>query len=148
MTHDLAIAGCGRCPFAGREEPGIWLPVCKAALYLDRENRQWYRPFEVRDRGEWVFPSPPPDWCPLRAGAVIVRVAAADVPLGLALLPAATDPANPPPRLDLQRRRMTRCQSDDDGYCDWPHCPQERDGEKATGRHCPLDVEEGEDHDG
>jgi hypothetical protein len=60
----------------------------------------------------------------------------------------AIDPANPPLRLDLQRRRMTRCQSDDDGYCDWVHCPQERDGEKAKGRHCPLDVEEGDPHDG
>jgi hypothetical protein len=68
------------------------------------------------------------------------------VPVGLALLPAAIDPANPPPRLDLQRRRMTRCQSDDDGYCDWEYCPQNQAGEpKATGRHCPLDVEEGED---
>jgi hypothetical protein len=74
MTHDLAIAGCGRCPFAGREEPGIWLPVCKAALWLDPEAREWYRPFEVREGGITVFPAPPPGWCPLRAGAVTIRV--------------------------------------------------------------------------
>jgi hypothetical protein len=63
----------------------------------------------------------------------------------LALLPSAIDPANPPLHPDLQGRRMTRCQSDDDGYCGWPDCPQNRDLEPgATGRHCPLDVEEGE----
>jgi hypothetical protein len=78
MTHDLAIAGCGRCPFAGREEPGVWRPACKAALWLDPEAREWYRPFEVREGGEWVFPSPPPDWCPLRAGTVTVRVETED----------------------------------------------------------------------
>jgi len=40
------------------------------------------------------------------------------------------------------RHRMTRCQSDDDGYCDWPGCPQVRDKEPdTTGRHCPLDKE-------
>jgi hypothetical protein len=91
VTHDLAVAGCGRCPFAGREEPGIWLPVCKAAVYLDPEDREWYRPFEVREGGEWVFPSPPPEWCPLRAGAVTIRVAAGDETVGPALLPAVTD---------------------------------------------------------
>jgi hypothetical protein len=57
---------------------------------------------------------------------------------------AAVDPANPSPRLDLQRRRMTRCQADEEEPCEWEHCPQVRDGEpKATGRHCPFDVEEG-----
>jgi hypothetical protein len=43
-------------------------------------------------------------------------------------------------RYSLQGRRMTRCHSDDDGYCDWSGCPQLRDNEPAaTGRHCPLD---------
>ena len=32
------------------------------------------------------------------------------------------------------------CQSASDGDCDWPHCPQNRDGEPdKSGRHCPLD---------
>lgn len=45
-----------------------------------------------------------------------------------------------PLRYDPQGRRMTRCQADDDGYCEWEHCPQLRDGEpEKTGRHCPLD---------
>jgi hypothetical protein len=74
MTRDLAIVGCGGCPFAGREEPGIWVPVCKAALWLDPEAPWWYRPFEVREGGEWVFPPSPPEWCPLRSGAVTIRV--------------------------------------------------------------------------
>lgn len=41
------------------------------------------------------------------------------------------------------QRRMTRCQSDDDGYCDWEHCPQLKDNEPyKSGRHCPLDIDE------
>jgi hypothetical protein len=37
-------------------------------------------------------------------------------------------------------RRMTRCHSDDDGYCTHEDCPQLRDNEPyKTGRHCPLD---------
>lgn len=65
---------------------------------------------------------------------------------GLPKEDAAADPANPPRRLDLQRRRMIRCQADDDGYCKGWDCPQVRDGEpKATGRDCPLDWDEGED---
>ena len=51
-----------------------------------------------------------------------------------------TTTAEPKPRYDPQRRCMTRCQADDDGYCEWEECPQLRDGEPAaTGRHCPLD---------
>lgn len=31
------------------------------------------------------------------------------------------------------------CHSDSDGDCDWPDCPQLRDGEpEKTGRSCPL----------
>ncbi len=49
-------------------------------------------------------------------------------------------PEQPPYRFDMQRRVMTRCQSDDDGDCQWKDCPQLRDDEpKTTGRHCPLD---------
>lgn len=52
-----------------------------------------------------------------------------------------TDPTRPPLRLDLAGHRMTRCQSDDDGYCVFSECPQLRDNEPhATGRHCPLDI--------
>lgn len=52
----------------------------------------------------------------------------------------------PRPKLHWGQRRITRCQSDDDGYCEWPGCPQLRDGEpKKTGRHCPLDRVEDED---
>lgn len=44
---------------------------------------------------------------------------------------------------DPQQRRFTRCQSDDDGDCEWSECPQLKDGEpKASGRHCPLDIDE------
>lgn len=53
--------------------------------------------------------------------------------------PLAAD-ADPPERYDMQGRRMTRCQADDDGHCDWAGCPQLRDVEpKTSGRHCPLD---------
>jgi uncharacterized protein (DUF1778 family) len=32
------------------------------------------------------------------------------------------------------------CHAGRDGDCDWPECPQIREGEpEATGRHCPLD---------
>lgn len=47
---------------------------------------------------------------------------------------------DPPLRYDLSGRRMTRCQSDDDGHCEFKECPQLRDGEpNKSGRHCPLD---------
>jgi hypothetical protein len=49
----------------------------------------------------------------------------------------------PTQRYDTQQRRFTRCQADDDGYCDWSECPQLRDGEPAcSGRHCPLDLDD------
>jgi len=49
----------------------------------------------------------------------------------------------PPAHYSPSRRKMTRCQSDDDGDCDWPGCPQRRDGEpERTGRHCPIDAAE------
>lgn len=49
----------------------------------------------------------------------------------------------PPLQYSLQSRRMTRCQADDDDYCDFADCPQMRDGEPhMSGRHCPLDREE------
>ena len=51
----------------------------------------------------------------------------------------------PQPRYDPQRRCMTLCQADDDGYCEWKECPQLRDDEpEKTGRHCPLDTCNGE----
>jgi hypothetical protein len=73
---------------------------------------------------------------------------AAEAIAGLDAAPApAGDPANPPLKLHWEQRRMTRCQADEDD-CDWEHCPQIRDGEpRATGRHCPLDREEGNAHD-
>lgn len=65
------------------------------------------------------------------------------------LLPSPADEPRPelfPPRLDIGRRMWTRCQSDDDGYCDFKDCPQLRDNEPhATGRHCPLDKDPNED---
>lgn len=46
----------------------------------------------------------------------------------------------PAERFDQNQRRMTRCQSDDDGHCESETCPQLMDGEPArSGRHCPLD---------
>lgn len=34
-----------------------------------------------------------------------------------------------------------KCQSNNDGECDWAHCPQLRDGEPhKSGRHCPIDT--------
>lgn len=40
--------------------------------------------------------------------------------------------------------REQRCHGDRDGDCDWESCPQIRDVEPAaTGRHCPLDTEDG-----
>jgi hypothetical protein len=49
-------------------------------------------------------------------------------------------PTLPPLQFDMQARRMTRCQADDDGYCEWSDCPQLREGEPArSGRHCPWD---------
>lgn len=36
-------------------------------------------------------------------------------------------------------RELDRCQSNNDGDCDDPQCPQKRDGEPAkSGRSCPL----------
>lgn len=75
-TRDLTIAHCSACPFATRADPDY--PACKANLHLDPENRVWYRLFETSVDGDWVFPAPPPDWCPLRAGAVRIRVDASE----------------------------------------------------------------------
>lgn len=53
-------------------------------------------------------------------------------------------------------RRMARefeyepcgCHAGKDGECTWPGCPQNRDGEPAaTGRHCPLDTDGGDNED-
>lgn len=56
------------------------------------------------------------------------------------------DSENPVQRYNAQERRFTKCQSDDDGDCDWGHCPQLRDNEPhATGRHCPLDGDDSEE---
>ena len=56
---------------------------------------------------------------------------------------AKTEPLadeTPPSRFDMNRRQFTRCQADDDGYCEWTGCPQLRDDEpKRSGRHCPWD---------
>jgi len=52
-----------------------------------------------------------------------------------ALVAALTEP--PKPR--QWPTESKHCMSAMDGDCDWPHCPQIRDGEpKATGRDCPL----------
>lgn len=41
---------------------------------------------------------------------------------------------------------MERCHANKDGDCVHTACPQARDGEpKATGRHCPLDVDDTSD---
>jgi len=48
-----------------------------------------------------------------------------------------------PLQYNMQGRRFSRCQADDDDHCVHRNCPQLRDGEpKKTGRHCPLDIEE------
>lgn len=61
------------------------------------------------------------------------------------MFPREDDP-EPKARYSPARRCMTRCQADDDDYCDWKHCPQNRDGEpKKSGRHCPLDQPPEED---
>ena len=58
----------------------------------------------------------------------------------------ANETSAPKARYDMQQRRMTRCQSDDDGYCTWKGCPQLRDDEpKRSGRHCPHDIMEDDD---
>jgi hypothetical protein len=37
----------------------------------------------------------------------------------------------------------TMCHAGSDGECNWPECPQNRDGEPMlSGRHCPLDLHE------
>lgn len=47
---------------------------------------------------------------------------------------------------DPQRRMMTRCEADDDGYCTWKDCPQLKDNEpEKSNRHCPLDIHIDED---
>lgn len=57
--------------------------------------------------------------------------------------PALASDGTPKPRFSLSQHRMTRCQSDDDGDCDWEGCPQLRDNEPTrSGRHCPLDKHE------
>ena len=53
---------------------------------------------------------------------------------------AAPEGEEPTPKLHWGQRRITTCQADDDGYCDWRGCPQKRDGEPyKSRRHCPLD---------
>jgi hypothetical protein len=38
---------------------------------------------------------------------------------------------------------LAHCHAGKDGDCIWKDCPQNRDGEpNATGRHCPLDIDE------
>lgn len=64
----------------------------------------------------------------------------------------ACEGGEPPARYDMSSRRMTRCQADCDGDCEWVGCPQLRDGEPGrSGRHCPWDVvvddEDDEDDD-
>lgn len=44
------------------------------------------------------------------------------------------------PVFQAQQRRMSFCQSNGDGECEHPKCPQiAHDEPKATGRHCPWD---------
>jgi hypothetical protein len=51
---------------------------------------------------------------------------------------AEFDAANP----DLAGRC---CYAGKDGECNWPQCPQNRDGEpEKSGRHCPLDRDDDE----
>ncbi len=66
-------------------------------------------------------------------------------PVEPAAKPNKATEGSPGPRYSLSQHRMTRCQSDDDGYCDFSECPQLRDDEpKRSGRHCPLDQSEEE----
>ena len=45
--------------------------------------------------------------------------------------------------IDADWFEVERCHADRDGDCKHATCPQLRDGEPAaTGRHCPLDVDE------
>ena len=40
---------------------------------------------------------------------------------------------------------VSYCHADSDGDCDWSACPQLRDNEPShQGRHCPLDLKEGD----
>lgn len=57
------------------------------------------------------------------------------------LMVAIQSAMKPPQRLDMQRRMATRCQADDDGYCEWKDCPQLRDSEPVT---CPDCKETGQ----
>jgi hypothetical protein len=75
------IGQCGMCPFAGRDHP-YHEPVCTADLYLNESDEGGYsRRFNVRNEyGMTVYPKPPPDWCPLRRGDVVLTVQTKETP--------------------------------------------------------------------
>lgn len=47
---------------------------------------------------------------------------------------------------DTKPKELSHCAAHSDGECHHAQCPQLRDNEPAaTGRHCPLDTDRGED---
>lgn len=68
MRDSLEIRHCASCPMATRDFHGD--AACGARIYLDPGN-----PEDRVTLGDG-YPSPPPDWCPLRASPVTLSVAA------------------------------------------------------------------------
>lgn len=79
MTPTLAVTRCGGCPFHTRDGHE---PACAAAVYLDKSPAGGRIRRFTREDGAWseqwetfVYPSPPPAWCPLRTAAVTITTA-------------------------------------------------------------------------
>jgi hypothetical protein len=75
MTH-LHIPACAACPFAGDWGSGMFRRrACLAPPFLDRGNPDAEpRRFDLTADGLSRYPSPPPDWCPLRQGDLTIGV--------------------------------------------------------------------------
>jgi hypothetical protein len=67
------VTRCGECPFACRGQVMPFVPQCAFEVMFGggdfRNLGAW-----SNERQAWVFPDPPPIWCPLRQGDVVVRI--------------------------------------------------------------------------
>lgn len=84
-TTVLTITRCGKCPFSGA---GISGPMCDfESVTADDESDEKYtwtsggdsapvgKPFDcIGMFGFNIYPKPPPDWCPLIGGKVMIQV--------------------------------------------------------------------------
>lgn len=73
--HVIVKMGCGDCPFSGFDEDleGEYR-ACFSPYFLDPNDApQVGRAFNESPID--IFPDPPPDWCPLRGGVIVISLA-------------------------------------------------------------------------